>query len=546
MTDGQWRKSDRDESGSFPPRAARATLLALAFAAAGCAHRAATPVAPEVVPTATVEATPELIAAVHEHLDRADNLLRLGIQMVEADDLPAALVAFDASMEALLTIPGGARVTPESAAAFDHMLEKIQTFERRAIAALELRRADELASLEVPAAAPPELEEPPEGWDFPAERNAQVERAITSFTGREREWFAVALSRSGLYLDHIHETFDELGIPRELAWLALVESAFKPRAYSRARARGVWQFISSTGRRYGLHQDFWVDERSDPSKATHAAGRYLRDLHELLGDWNLAMAAYNGGEGKVQRAIRRYGTRDFWRLARTRGLARETRNYVPRVHAAILIAREPERYGFGNVKRQPALLTERVTLDGPVDLRVIGECLGRPVKEVKRLNPELRRIITPMSGDYALHVPIGASGKVSECVAAMPEKMRARYVTHVVKSGDTLSEIAARYGSRVSIIASANGRRVNQTLRIGTPLVIPVLEAPARTARARPKPTPTPSGKVRVDYRIRQGDTLSTIAEQHGTTVRNLKSWNGLRSSRIRAGKQLTIYTEPN
>ena len=152
----------------------RATLLALAFAAAGCAHRAATPVAPEVVPTATVEATPELIAAVHEHLDRADNLLRLGIQMVEADDLPAALVAFDASMEALLTIPGGARVTPESAAAFDHMLEKVQTFERRAIAALELRRADELAALEEPAAATPELEEPLEGWDFPAERNAQV------------------------------------------------------------------------------------------------------------------------------------------------------------------------------------------------------------------------------------------------------------------------------------------------------------------------------------------------------------------------------------
>ena len=525
----------------------RAAFLALAFAAAGCAHRGATPIAPDVVPAATVEATPELIAAVHEHLDRADNLLRLGIQMVEADDLPAALVAFDASMEALLTIPGGARVTPESAAAFEHMLDKIQTFERRALAALELRRADELAALEEPPPADIETpEEPHEGWDFPAERNAQVERAIASFSGREREWFAVALSRSGLYLDHIHETFDELEIPRELAWLALVESAFKPRAYSRARARGIWQFISSTGRRYGLHQDFWVDERSDPSKATLAAGRYLSDLYELLGDWNLAMAAYNGGEGKVQRAIRRYGTRDFWRLARTRGLARETRNYVPRVHAAILIAREPERYGFGHVVRQPALHTESVTLDGPVDLRVVGECLGRSVSEVKRLNPELRRIITPMSGAYALHVPVGASGQVTECVAAMPEKMRARYVTHVVKSGDTLSEIAERYGSRVSIIASANGRRVNQTLRIGTPLVIPVLEAPMRTARARPKPTPTPSGKVRVDYRIRHGDTLSTIAEQHGTTVRNLKSWNGLRSSRIRAGKQLTIYTEPN
>ncbi len=527
----------------------RAATLALALAVSGCAHRGAAPVATEVVPAATADAASELTPAVLEHLDRADSSLRLGIQMIEADDLQAALRAFDAAMEALLTIPGGARSTLASAAAFDHMIEKIQTFERGALVALELRRADELAAREQPEPAAIEApDEPHEEWDFPAERNGQVERAIASFTGREREWFAVALSRSGLYLDHIHETFDELEIPRELAWLALVESAFKPRAYSRARARGVWQFISSTGRRYGLQQDFWVDERSDPSKSTHAAGRYLKDLHELLGDWNLAMAAYNGGEGRVQRAVRRYGTRDFWRLARTRGLARETRNYVPRVHAAILIAREPERYGFGHVERQPTLRTESVTLSGPVDLRVVGDCLGQPVTEVKRLNPELRRIITPMSGAYALHVPVGASGQVSQCVAAMPEKLRARYVTHVVKSGDTLSEIVERYGSRVSIIASANGLRVNQMLRIGTPLVIPVLEPTVTTARVRPqpRPTPTPSGKVRVAYRIQQGDTLSTIAERHGTTVRNLKSWNGLRSSRIRAGKQLTIYTEPD
>ena len=215
--------------------------------------------------------------------------------------------------------------------------------------------------------------------DLPIELNDPVLTCIDLYQGRLKDWFETALGRGQKFLPHIQEIFASEGIPRDLAYLAMVESAFRPVAYSRAKAKGVWQFISATGKRYGLQQDWWVDERSDTEKATRAAARYLKDLYAMFGDWNLAMAAYNAGEGKIQRGIERYKTNDYWKLRQTKALRRETKNYVPLILAAVVVGKAPEKYGIVARAEEPVAV-ERVPVEGAVDLRVIAECTESPVR----------------------------------------------------------------------------------------------------------------------------------------------------------------------
>jgi membrane-bound lytic murein transglycosylase D len=380
-----------------------------------------------------------------------------------------------------------------------------------------------------------------ESLDLPIELNEPVLSCIDLYQGRLREWFEAALSRGQKYLPHIREVFAEEGIPQDLAYVALVESAFKTNATSRAKAKGVWQFIGATGRRYGLTVDWWVDERSDPEKATRAAALYLKELYALFGDWNLALAGYNAGEGKVLRAMERYRTDDFWTLRQTRGLRRETKNYVPLIHAAIVLARAPERYGFV-VAPEALPETERVPIEGALDLRAIAECAGEPVEALRDLNPELRRIATPADRTYALRVPAGRAGSVAACVAGLPIEERASFRKHVVRRGQTLSGIARANGVTARDVAEANGLPLGQRLRRGTELIIPI---PARTriATVRHQRAPDASDGRRVRHRIKPGDTLLAIAAQYGTTVRELQAWNRLRNTHIAAGNVLTIYT---
>jgi membrane-bound lytic murein transglycosylase D len=385
-----------------------------------------------------------------------------------------------------------------------------------------------------------------ESPDLPIELNEPVLSCIDLYQGRLREWFETALSRGQKYLPHIREVFAEEGIPRDLAYVALVESAFKTTAYSRAKAKGVWQFVSATGKRHGLAVDWWVDERSDPEKATRAAALYLKELYGLFGDWNLALAGYNAGEGKVLRAMERYRTDDFWKLRQTRGLRRETKNYVPLIHAAIVLAKAPERYGF--VVTPEALPDfERVPIEGAIDLRVIAECAGEPVEGIRALNPELRRLATPADRTFALRVPPGRAEAVATCVAALPLEKRVGFREHVVRRGETLSGIARANGVAARDVAEANGLALQSRLRPGTELIVPVparsrVAALRRDAAAAPAPD-APEGRGRLRHRIRPGDTLTAIATQYGTTVRELQTWNGLRGSMIAAGDFLTVYT---
>jgi membrane-bound lytic murein transglycosylase D len=391
-----------------------------------------------------------------------------------------------------------------------------------------------------------------ETHDLPIELNDAVLSCLDLYQGRLRDWFQEALDRGQQYMPGIRRVFAEEGIPQDLVYLALVESAFKTSAYSRAKAKGVFQFISETGRRYGLTVDPWIDERSDPDKATRAAARYLKDLYALFGDWNLAMAGYNAGEGKVLRGLSRYRKADYWELRKTRAFRRETKNYVPLIHAAIVIGKAPERYGF-TVTADTRPTFETVPVEGAWDLRQVAECTSTPVETLRDLNPELRRQATPADRRYALRVPPGKAAGLGECLDAVPAEKRLRYRTVVVRRGQTLAAIARANGVSAQVVAETNYLAAGRRLRPGSELVIPVAPPKAKLTAAPAKAaTPpvlraaahAPRDRTSVKYRIEPGDTLASIAALYGTTVKKLQDWNGLGGTRIAAGSVLTIYTE--
>jgi membrane-bound lytic murein transglycosylase D len=539
---------------------------ALGAALSACAHGGAK--SQELAPVAQApQPAPDPVA---KRISAADAELQMGLALAKEGHLNGAREAFDRAIDVYLTAPGGAYGNPRLADAFRRTLETVQLRELEALAAgdgfteqqVEPASIDEVGDIAV-AEGPPSEETRrttqeavrEETNDVSIELNDAVLGCIELYQGRLRDWFTAALARGGRYLPTIRQVFREEGIPQDLAYVALVESAFKPHAYSRAKARGVWQFISATGRRYGLDQDWWVDERSNPEKATRAAARYLKDLYQMFGDWSLALAGYNAGEQKVLRGLDRYGVSDYWSLSRTSALRRETKNYVPMIHAAIVVAKAPEKYGF-DFTPEPPLTYDTAAVAGPFDLRLVSECAGASLDDVRLLNPELRRLATPARRTFEIKVPVGTGNKLSECLAAVPANQRVSFRTHVVGRGQTLASIAKRYGTRTSDIADANGLAPKKRLAVGTELIIPIdpkvkTVAAHPTAPARDAPVGAGSSKdkerqARVNYRIKPGDTLAAIASQYRTTIRDIQAWNGLRSTRIAAGATLTIYTGRN
>jgi len=302
-----------------------------------------------------------------------------------------------------------------------------------------------------------------------------VERNIEMYKGGLRERFAKYLSRSGRYIRLMKNIMAEEGLPADMAYLPLVESGFNTRAYSRARAAGLWQFISATGKRYGLTIDWWVDERRDPVKSTRAAARYLKDLHDMFGSWSLAMAAYNAGEGKVKRALRHTRSGDYWGLLSTRHLRAETKNYVPNFIAAKMIASDPESYGFGGIEYQDDFVFDEVALQSPLTLDVIAKCAETDVEAIKDLNPELRRWSTPPHvKHYKLRIPRGTREKFLANLSKIPEGKRFTVHVYRVKRGDTISEIAHKTGVPQRVIISYNKLNRRGFITTGQKLLIPV------------------------------------------------------------------------
>lgn len=379
-------------------------------------------------------------------------------------------------------------------------------------------------------------------FDFPVVENDQVRFLIERYTGNGRATFARWLQRSSKYLPMMREIFAREGLPQDLATLAMVESGFNSNAHSWANAVGYWQFIESTGNIYGLDNDWWYDERRDVEKATVAAARYLKSLQQRFdGNWYLAVASYNAGPGKISRAVKKYHTTDFWELSKGSYLREETKNYVPKLLAALLISKQPLKYGFCDLQYEEPLQFDTVIIPEATDLELIAELTDASYAQIKELNPELKRWCTPPHvKNYRLRLPVGCAVDFGDKYAAVPSSERARYKRHQIKSGDTLQHIAKRYGIRVDDIVALNKISNPRALRIGQNLILPlnrdfstlpVTELADDYQRSH-----------RRNYKVRPGDSLWSIARKCDVTEKQLRVWNRLGwSNVIQPGKVLLV-----
>ncbi|MEX2271916.1 MAG: transglycosylase SLT domain-containing protein [Vicinamibacterales bacterium] len=559
-------------------------LLGGFAAAASCGGPKAVVVAPPALaPASAIQQQQPAPVEVPKPADPIDILIAdserrfaEGRKHAEAGHLEQAREAFDAAVEMLLESQYGARTEPRLRQHFDRLVDRINALE-----VIALRQGDGFTEKRAEAAvidallanttfAPPEASEKTREsvtadiakfGNFPIALNSRVLSYVEAFQGSLRPFITEGLTRAGRYMPMIERVFREEGVPLELAFVPLIESAFKPSAKSRVSAQGVWQFMVPTARDFGLRYDWFIDERSDPEKSTVAAARYLKMLHKIFdGDWALALASYNGGQGRVQRAVRSSGMNDFWSLTRSSGwLPRETREYVPMIMAAMVIAKNPVEYGFELTPLAP-LTYDKVKMPGAVDLRRVAEWADVSLTDIEDLNPELRRWTTPMNyPEYELKVPAGHGPMLADRLAqADPDELVA-FKRHVVRRGETLTSIARKYRVGRAEVAVANGIGTRARVRSGQTLIIPRAASPAlanasasstRTASSSasgPQSTVqrasrTTSAPETVTYRVKKGDTLWEIAARHDVTVDEIKRWNKLRTNALKIGARLTIH----
>src|SRR5438128_2074893 len=371
--------------------------------------------------------------------------------------------------------------------------------------------------------------------DLPLMLTDPVAGYINYFSTRGRSTLEHALIRGGRYQDMIQKILRQEGVPQELIYLAQAESGFHPLAVSRVGARGMWQFMGSRARGYGLQRSWWVDERQDPEKATHAAARHLKDLYNQFGDWYLAMAAYNSGPGTVQQAVRRTGYADFWELYRRNVLPKETRNYVPIIVAVTIMAKNPAQYGLDDVVPDHEMGYDTVKINYSVDLRLVAECVNATSEELQDLNPSLLRMTTP-KGRFDLHLPARTGEKYQAAIASIPPDMRVWWRYHTVAAGETLMSLSRTYHTPLNTIADANQLTTSAGIGAGAKLVIPV--APKHGGDAQ-----TYAKRLTV-YRVRKTDTVQTVSDNLGIPAVTIRRWNRLKGESL-AGKRVLYVHLP-
>jgi len=477
-----------------------------------------------------------------------------GSDLIKSGDSAKARNAFDAAVDGLLQAEWDLTSTPVLDRYFQDLILRIQRDESRYLRADEAEEkperavVDDLSAIDlIPIKVDPALTDALEAdilnskYDIPVTFNESVRKSLTFWLNEGRSFFVDGLVRSGRYKDMIERIFKEESVPRDVMYLAQVESLFKPNALSRALCKGIWQFGRGTAIRYGLKVDRYVDERSDPEKSTRAAARYLTDLYAMFKDWNLVLAAYNWGEGAVQQLIEKTGTNDFWQLAaRNRGMPKETKNHVPLIMASIILARNPEKFNLPTELESP-LAYDRVNINRQVNIKSVAKALNVSADLLTKLNPALRTGYTPPGSDFELCVPAGMGEDLLQKLAVVPAAdLRGNpdfNGRHKVQPGETLSAIAGRYRVSVDELQAANNLKSPQLLRAGSWLVVPTANS-GKPAASNPVSNTSFSG----NYQVKPGDTLSSIAQRFAVSIESLQRVNQIGFPQdLRAGAWIKV-----
>jgi membrane-bound lytic murein transglycosylase D len=474
----------------------------------------------------------------------ADKEYQAGQDSYKAGNLDAAKKSFDAAVNLLLNASADLRSDERMDRELDRFMEGINGLDllvaedgegaQQKQEAAPIDEANELTpSVDPKVKAKAEAEVKSTRSDLPLMMTDQVAGFINFYSNRGRGVLERALARSGRYDEMIRRILKQEGVPQDLIYLAQAESGFHPLAVSRVGARGMWQFMGSRAKGYGLQRNFWVDERQDPEKATRAAARHLKDLYAQFGDWYLAMAAYNSGPGRVQSAVKRTGYADFWELYRRDVLPKETRNYVPIILAVTIMAKNPEQYGLDDVNRDQPIPYDTVKINYPIDLRLAAQCVNRPPAELQDLNPSLLRLSTPKDQAFELHLPLGTTKDFESAIAAIPADKRLWWRYHDVKDGDTLASLAKTYHTTAKAISEAN-HLDDDSLSAQNRVVIPI---------AADKFTDTGTYARRITrYRVRKGDTVETVAENFAVPAKMVRGWNRLKGNSLAGRKVLYLH----
>jgi membrane-bound lytic murein transglycosylase D len=468
-----------------------------------------------------------------------------GLANYQAGNADAAKHNFDAAFNALLESKLDIRSDDRLEKEFDRITEGVNHLDIGDLVADSEAQKSEPAPIDetngiTPAADPnvrakAQAEIKSTHSDLPLMMTDQVAGYISYFSNRGRGNFERAFARSGRYHDMMVRILKQEGVPQDLIYLAQAESGFQPTAVSRAGARGIWQFMGSRAKGYGLQRSMWVDDRQDPEKSTRAAARHLRDLYAQFGDWYLAMAAYNSGPGTVQAAVKRTGYADFWELYRRNVLPKETRNYVPIILAVTIMTKNLSQYGFDDVSMDEPTAFDTVTVNYPVDLRLVADCVNATPVELQQLNPSLLRLSTPKDNAFELHLPAGSKQQYETAIAAIPAGMRLWWRYPTVHSGDTLASLARAYHATAKSIAEAN--QIDGTeLETGARVIIPV--APSKHPVSD---TATYARRI-TRYKVRKGDTVQTVAENFGVSAQMIRHWNGLRGDSLHGRTVLALH----
>jgi membrane-bound lytic murein transglycosylase D len=498
------------------------------------------PQAPSAAPTAPPPPTLEQ-RRVQAIIQQVEDAYARGNADYRKGKLPEAKAEFDRAVDLMLSSGIDIKTNAQLQDEFDRIVDGVNALEMEA-----LKQGNGFVPKEEPApadvasdvtfevdpkiVAKAQAELATTKSDLPLVVNDYVAAYINFFANTQRGHNTLlhSFQRGGRYKTMIQRVMAEEGVPQDLIYLAVAESGFNPRAMNpHSHAGGMWQFMPQGN--YGLVRNAYVDERFDPEKSTRAYARYMKFIYNQLGDWYLSMAGYDWGSGNVQRAVQKTGYADFWELYKRNNLPAETKVYVPEILAAIIIANHPTQYGFDEVTLDPPVLTDTVTINYSVDLRLVSDIVGAPMDELVALNPSLLRMLTPPDVSFDLHLPAGTATLFAQRIALVPESKRNAWRLHKVAAEDTLASVAHEYRVSETDLAAANQLRESDSIQGVEALVVPVAPAAAPSARAT------------MLYTARKGDTLVTIADRFGVSLTQLRRWNKIDGVKVAPGRRLHV-----